>query len=58
MNKGKKKKAEYIFESLKSKGVIVLRNEIITLSLSAVKVNILGMFEKPNGDLHSSIKKN
>lgn len=56
-NEQRCKKAEYIFESLKSKGVIVLRNEIITLSLSRVKVNILGMFEKPKGDLHSSIKK-
>ncbi|EPB8179391.1 metallophosphoesterase [Clostridium perfringens] len=56
-NEQRCKKAEYIFESLKSKGVIVLRNEIITLSLSGVKVNILGMFEKPKGDLHSSIKK-
>ncbi|XZN29157.1 metallophosphoesterase [Clostridium perfringens] len=56
-NEQRCKKAEYIFESLKSKGVIVLRNEIITLSLSGVKVNILGMFEKPKGDLHSSLKK-
>ncbi|MDC4251727.1 metallophosphoesterase [Clostridium perfringens] len=56
-NEQRCKKAEYIFESLKSKGVIVLRNEIITLSLNGVKVNILGMFEKPKGDLHSSIKK-
>ena len=56
-NEQRCKKAEYIFESLKSKGVIVLRNEIITLSLSRVKVNILGMFEKPKGDLHSSLKK-
>ncbi|HAT4124763.1 TPA: phosphoesterase [Clostridium perfringens] len=56
-NEQRCKKAEYIFESLKSKGVIVLRNEIITLSLNEVKVNILGMFEKPKGDLHSSIKK-
>ena len=56
-NEQRCKKAEYIFESLKSKGVIVLRNEIITLSLSEVKVNILGMFEKPKGDLHSSLKK-
>lgn len=56
-NEQRCKKDEYIFESLKSKGVIVLRNEIITLSLSGVKVNILGMFEKPKGDLHSSIKK-
>ncbi|TBX15277.1 phosphoesterase [Clostridium perfringens] len=56
-NEQRCKKAVYIFESLKSKGVIVLRNEIITLSLSGVKVNILGMFEKPKGDLHSSIKK-
>ena len=55
-NEQRCKKAEYIFESL-SKGVIVLRNEIITLSLSGVKVNILGMFEKPKGDLHSSLKK-
>ncbi|MDU1308584.1 MAG: metallophosphoesterase [Clostridium perfringens] len=56
-NEQRCKKAEYIFESLRSKGVIVLRNEIITLSLNGVKVNILGMFEKPKGDLHSSIKK-
>ena len=56
-NEQRCKKAEYIFGSLKSKGVIVLRNEIITLSLSGVKVNILGMFEKPKGDLHSSLKK-
>ncbi|WP_415329976.1 metallophosphoesterase [Clostridium perfringens] len=56
-NEQRCKKAEYIFESLKSKGVIVLRNEIITLSLNEVKVNILGMFEKPKGDLHSSLKK-
>ena len=56
-NEQRCKKAEYIFESLKSKGVIVLKNEIITLSLNGVKVNILGMFEKPKGDLHSSIKK-
>ena len=56
-NEQRCKKAEYIFGSLKSKGVIVLRNEIITLSLSGVKVNILGMFEKPKGDLYSSIKK-
>ena len=56
-NEQRCKKAEYIFESLKSKGVIILRNEIITLSLNGVKVNILGMFEKPKGDLHSSIKK-
>lgn len=56
-NEQRCKKAEYIFESLKSKGVIVLRNEIITLSLNGVKVNILGMFEKPKGDLHSSLKK-
>ncbi|MGU8452968.1 metallophosphoesterase [Clostridium perfringens] len=56
-NEQRCKKAVYIFESLKSKGVIVLRNEIITLSLSGVKVNILGMFEKPKGDLHSSLKK-
>ncbi|EPB8166235.1 metallophosphoesterase [Clostridium perfringens] len=56
-NEQRCKKAEYIFESLKSKGVIVLKNEIITLSLSGVKVNILGMFEKPKGDLHSSLKK-
>ncbi|ELC8431271.1 metallophosphoesterase [Clostridium perfringens] len=56
-NEQRCKKAEYIFGSLKSKGVIVLRNEIITLSLNGVKVNILGMFEKPKGDLHSSIKK-
>lgn len=56
-NEQRCKKAEYIFESLRSKGVIVLRNEIITLSLSGVKVNILGMFEKPKGDLHSSLKK-
>ena len=56
-NEQRCKKAEYIFESLKSKGVIILRNEIITLSLNGVKVNILGMFEKPKGDLHSSLKK-
>ncbi len=56
-NEQRCKKAEYIFESLRSKGVIVLKNEIITLSLNGVKVNILGMFEKPKGDLHSSIKK-
>lgn len=56
-NEQRCKKAEYIFESLRSKGVIVLRNEIITLSLNGVKVNILVMFEKPKGDLHSSIKK-
>ncbi|EOU2060848.1 phosphoesterase [Clostridium perfringens] len=56
-NEQRCKKAEYIFESLKSKGVIVLRNEIINLSLNEVKVNILGMFEKPKGDLHSSLKK-
>ncbi|WP_415334809.1 metallophosphoesterase [Clostridium perfringens] len=56
-NEQRCKKAEYIFESLRSKGVIVLRNEIITLSLNGVKVNILGMFEKPKGDLHSSLKK-
>lgn len=56
-NEQRCKKAEYIFESLRSKEVIVLRNEIITLSLSGVKVNILGMFEKPKGDLHSSLKK-
>ncbi|WP_416187905.1 metallophosphoesterase [Clostridium perfringens] len=56
-NEQRCKKAEYIFESLRSKGVIVLRNEIITLSLNEVKVNILGMFEKPKGDLHSSLKK-
>ncbi|MDM0563316.1 metallophosphoesterase [Clostridium perfringens] len=56
-NEQRCKKAEYIFESLKSKGVIVLRNEIITLSLNGIKVNILGMFEKPKGDLHSSLKK-
>ncbi|MDK0538515.1 metallophosphoesterase [Clostridium perfringens] len=56
-NEQRCKKAEYIFESLKSKGVIVLKNEIITLSLNGVKVNILGMFEKPKGDLHSSLKK-
>ncbi|VTR81736.1 phosphoesterase [Clostridium perfringens] len=56
-NEQRCKKAEYIFGSLKSKGVIVLRNEIITLSLSGVKINILGMFEKPKGDLYSSIKK-
>ncbi|MGU8958600.1 metallophosphoesterase [Clostridium perfringens] len=56
-NEQRCKKAEYIFESLRSKGVIVLRNEIITLSLNEVKVNILGMFEKQKGDLHSSIKK-
>lgn len=56
-NEQRCKKAEYIFGSLKSKGVIVLKNEIITLSLNGVKVNILGMFEKPKGDLHSSIKK-
>ena len=56
-NEQRCKKAEYIFESLKSKGVIVLKNEIITLSLNGVKANILGMFEKPKGDLHSSIKK-
>lgn len=56
-NEQRCKKVEYIFESLKSKGVIVLRNEIITLSLNEVKVNILGMFEKPKGDLHSSLKK-
>lgn len=56
-NEQRCKKAEYIFESLKSKEVIVLKNEIITLSLNGVKVNILGMFEKPKGDLHSSLKK-
>lgn len=56
-NEQRCKKAEYIFESLRSKGVIVLRNEIITLSLNGVKVNILGMFEKQKVDLHSSIKK-
>ncbi len=56
-NEQRCKKAEYIFESLKSKGVIVLKNEIINLSLNGVKVNILGMFEKPKGDLHSSLKK-
>lgn len=56
-NEQRCKKSEFIFESLKSKGVIVLKNEIITLSLNGVKVNILGMFEMPKGDLHYSLKK-
>lgn len=56
-NEQRSPKVNFIFESLKSKGVIVLKNEIITLNLNGIKVNILGMFEVPNGELHSPLKK-
>ena len=56
-NEQRSQKVNFIFESLKSKGVIVLKNEIITLNLNGIKVNILGMFEVPNGELHSPLKK-
>lgn len=50
-------KADFIYNELKSKGVLSLKNEIITLYLKGNKVNILGMFEEPIGELNSSIKK-
>lgn len=56
-NERRSKKANFIFESLKSNGVIVLKNEIITLNLKGIKVNVLGMFEVPNGNLQSPFKK-
>lgn len=56
-NERRSKKANFIFEGLKSNGVIVLKNEIITLNLNGIKVNILGMFEVPNGNLKSPFKK-
>ncbi|MDZ4992079.1 phosphoesterase [Clostridium perfringens] len=56
-NEQRSKKVNFIFESLKSKGVIVLKNESITLNLNGIKVNILGMFEVPNGVLNSPFKK-
>lgn len=50
-------KADYIYETLKAKGITALENEITTFTLRDTKINILGMFELPVGILNSPFKK-
>lgn len=56
-NEQRCEKADYIYETLKAKGVTALENEITTFTLRDIKINILGMLELPVGILNSPFKK-
>lgn len=56
-NEKRSSKAECIFKSLKKKGIVVLKNEIITLEVKGEKINILGLFESSKDKELSNLKK-